>query len=590
MAGAAGSVRSGAAPVLTGAPTEILRRWHHSGAAAADVAGLHSGPGPRGVDFRLLGPLQAIGPAAPSSWGAPPTGDARHAAPAGEPGRLARPPDRRRVGGTPPRSAVTTIRGYLSHLRDALGSGVVVTERPGYGPSSIPTRSMRSGSSAWSSRAAAPATLSPRPASWPRRSSSGGARRWRVRRPAGRGALRPAAGGAAADRGGGLHEAELAWAATRSWSPGLQAAVAEQPLRERVAAADARLLPLRPPGEALRAYQDVRAVLGDELGLEPGPELVALEAAILDQRPELLGGENGAPEGRSAAAAGGRGERRSFPVGRAAPGAGRARCRPPCGPAGAGGLALVTGDAGIGKSHLVGELAAAAAADGIRVAWGHCHERADAPPFWPWTEALRSVRPAAVATGGLATLRRPRRPSRPREPASGSSTRWRSPWPTRPSPPAGSSSCSKTCSGPTGARCCCSSWSPGGGPRTGPPGGDRPPGDTAAGGLGVADPLPAAGRPCGRRRRPLGGRQTPDLAADPEEGPPGCTAAAEVTRSSSRASPARRTHGGDWTGTSAPRPPTGPAPVRRAAGEARRAPAGGRGDGTAFLSSRPSPR
>ncbi|MBA3956648.1 MAG: hypothetical protein H0X58_08295 [Acidimicrobiia bacterium] len=35
--------------------------------------------------------------------------------------------------------------------------------------------------------------------------------------------------------------------------------------------------------DALRAYQRCRAVLGDELGLEPGPELRRLEQAIVIQ-------------------------------------------------------------------------------------------------------------------------------------------------------------------------------------------------------------------------------------------------------------------------------------------------------------------
>jgi DNA-binding SARP family transcriptional activator/WD40 repeat protein/energy-coupling factor transporter ATP-binding protein EcfA2 len=40
-------------------------------------------------------------------------------------------------------------------------------------------------------------------------------------------------------------------------------------------------------GDALEAYQRARAVLVDELGLEPGPELRRLEASILDQDPGL---------------------------------------------------------------------------------------------------------------------------------------------------------------------------------------------------------------------------------------------------------------------------------------------------------------
>src|SRR6516162_7483020 len=39
--------------------------------------------------------------------------------------------------------------------------------------------------------------------------------------------------------------------------------------------------------DALRAYQRCRTVLADELGLEPGPELLRLEAAVLAQDPSL---------------------------------------------------------------------------------------------------------------------------------------------------------------------------------------------------------------------------------------------------------------------------------------------------------------
>ena len=39
--------------------------------------------------------------------------------------------------------------------------------------------------------------------------------------------------------------------------------------------------PRRPPGRRLQAYQAVRAVLVEQLGLEPGPEPKAAEAAVL---------------------------------------------------------------------------------------------------------------------------------------------------------------------------------------------------------------------------------------------------------------------------------------------------------------------
>ena len=64
--------------------------------------------------------------------------------------------------------------------------------------------------------------------------------------------------------------------------------VAEHPLRERFHAQ--RIIALYRCGrqaEALRAYQQARDVLAEELGLDPGAELQALERAVLTQDPAL---------------------------------------------------------------------------------------------------------------------------------------------------------------------------------------------------------------------------------------------------------------------------------------------------------------
>lgn len=57
---------------------------------------------------------------------------------------------------------------------------------------------------------------------------------------------------------------------------------------------------------------------------------------------------------------------------------------------GHGSLVLVAGEAGIGKTRLATE-ALRARADGRLVLWGSCAEGDGAPPFWPWTEALRPL-------------------------------------------------------------------------------------------------------------------------------------------------------------------------------------------------------
>ena len=58
---------------------------------------------------------------------------------------------------------------------------------------------------------------------------------------------------------------------------------------------------------------------------------------------------------------------------------------------GRGGVALIAGEPGIGKSSLARWAAAQARTMGLGVAWGFCWEAGRAPPYWPWTQCLRSV-------------------------------------------------------------------------------------------------------------------------------------------------------------------------------------------------------
>ncbi|SDM66377.1 BTAD domain-containing putative transcriptional regulator [Allokutzneria albata] len=70
--------------------------------------------------------------------------------------------------------------------------------------------------------------------------------------------------------------------------PDLAQVVAEHPLRERLRAAHIRALyRAGRQNEAIDHYEDLRARLADELGLDPGPGLVALHTAILRQDPAL---------------------------------------------------------------------------------------------------------------------------------------------------------------------------------------------------------------------------------------------------------------------------------------------------------------
>ena len=61
---------------------------------------------------------------------------------------------------------------------------------------------------------------------------------------------------------------------------------------------------------------------------------------------------------------------------------------------GVGTLALVSGEAGIGKTALVRDLAQQAGERGALVLSGGCYDLATTPPYGPWSEALQTYRPA----------------------------------------------------------------------------------------------------------------------------------------------------------------------------------------------------
>ncbi len=81
-----------------------------------------------------------------------------------------------------------------------------------------------------------------------------------------------------------LAELRLSQGAHAAVASELAGLVAEHPLRERLRAAHLRALyGAGRQSEALDSYEQFRAALADELGLDPGPELVELQRAILAQ-------------------------------------------------------------------------------------------------------------------------------------------------------------------------------------------------------------------------------------------------------------------------------------------------------------------
>ncbi|MFF0249057.1 BTAD domain-containing putative transcriptional regulator [Streptosporangium sandarakinum] len=148
--------------------------------------------------------------------------------------------------------------------------------------------------------------------------------------------------------------------------------------------------------DALATLRRARGILAEELGLDPGPDLTALEEAILTRRTDVLRAAvppppPTAPRPRPApineAPFIGRETQLSALVTAAAEAA-----------ADGAGIALVTGEAGLGKSTLLEHLGRRLERDGWLVAVGRCPDVDSAPPAWAWTEALRAV--AATTSPG----------------------------------------------------------------------------------------------------------------------------------------------------------------------------------------------
>lgn len=181
--------------------------------------------------------------------------------------------------------------------------------------------------------------------------------------------------------------------------------------------------------DALATLRRARATFADELGLDPGPDLVALEEAILAQRVDILrAAVLPPPAARPSQAAPPRAtpshatpshdarlldasahRTASFDASahRAASFVGRegelAALTSAAGETAADGarVALITGEAGLGKSTLLEHLGARLERDGWLVAAGRCPEVDGAPPAWAWVEALRAVA-ATVPPGEFA--------------------------------------------------------------------------------------------------------------------------------------------------------------------------------------------
>ncbi|MFJ3233882.1 BTAD domain-containing putative transcriptional regulator [Streptomyces sp. NPDC086787] len=205
-------------------------------------------------------------------------------------------------------------------------------------------------------------------------------------------------------------EADLRTGRAAEAVPAAETLVRESPLREE----GWRLLALAQwacdrQADALASLRRASAVLRDELGCDPGPALTELEQAVLAQRLDVLHAcvpprerspravaatgpvcahhapdPHPTPDAVEPARTGHAlfvGRNRELAALDAAARAARQRAA----------TLLVTGEAGAGKSALIGRLGDRLRADGWRVVIGRCPEYEGAPPAWAWVEMLGAL-------------------------------------------------------------------------------------------------------------------------------------------------------------------------------------------------------
>ena len=161
--------------------------------------------------------------------------------------------------------------------------------------------------------------------------------------------------------------------------------------------------------EALAAYRRCVTVLDAELGVEPAPETQALARRIRARGEQAVadGGDAGGPPAKATTRSPFAG---SPIIGRAGELA-ELRAQFDAAIAGAGArFALITGEAGIGKTRLAAELSAEVTGRRGRCATGCGLELGGGPPFALWSEALRGllaqVGPPPASAGWPADLAR----------------------------------------------------------------------------------------------------------------------------------------------------------------------------------------
>jgi DNA-binding SARP family transcriptional activator len=182
--------------------------------------------------------------------------------------------------------------------------------------------------------------------------------------------------------------------------------------------------------EALRALNQLRETLLDELGVDPGPSIRELERRILDHDPSLRAAENADPHADAMPPTGTAADPvatpsppspadlvdASRPVRSAGhvpgvdaePFVGRERERATVSAVlddalqGRTQWVVIEGEPGIGKTRLAEELSRLAVERGFDVLWGRAYEAGTSPAFWPWLQPIRALNDPQTAVSDAA--------------------------------------------------------------------------------------------------------------------------------------------------------------------------------------------
>ncbi|MEU4829531.1 BTAD domain-containing putative transcriptional regulator [Streptosporangium sp. NPDC023615] len=199
--------------------------------------------------------------------------------------------------------------------------------------------------------------------------------------------------------------------------PDVEALTTEHPLREE----GWRLLALGlyrcgRQGDALAALRRARTILSDELGIDPGPALRKLESDILSQDPGLQLAVTPQARQRAQPVSADTWPPRptvaqvELPPLEPEPFVGRdaelSRLTTAAARTGRFTVAIISGDAGAGKTTLVRQLIRVLSQDGWGISSGACPDSSATPPGWAWVEILRTLVNAA-GPGEYASLLAP---------------------------------------------------------------------------------------------------------------------------------------------------------------------------------------